>query len=98
MQCAADDSKATENLDLLVIGGGSGGVACARRCTEYGAKVALIESARLGGTCVNVGCVPKKVMFNAASIKEMVHDSKGYGFSLTESAPFDVSALCFCFF
>ena len=48
------------NFDLIVIGGGSGGVACARRSTEYGASVALIESDRLGGTCVIRGCVPKK--------------------------------------
>ena len=58
------------DFDLLVIGGGSGGLACAQRAAEYGARVALIESARLGGTCVNVGCVPKKVMWNAAQIAQ----------------------------
>ena len=47
--------------DLVVVGGGSGGLACARRSAAYGAKVALVERSRLGGTCVNVGCVPKKV-------------------------------------
>jgi glutathione reductase (NADPH) len=51
-------------FDYLVIGGGSGGLASARRAAEYGAKVAVVEKARLGGTCVNVGCVPKKVMWN----------------------------------
>jgi glutathione reductase (NADPH) len=51
--------------DYLVIGGGSGGVASARRAASYGFKVGLVESGRLGGTCVNVGCVPKKVMWNA---------------------------------
>lgn len=50
--------------DYLVIGGGSGGVASARRAASHGVKVGLIESHRLGGTCVNVGCVPKKVMWN----------------------------------
>jgi glutathione reductase (NADPH) len=48
--------------DLIVIGGGSGGIALANRAASYGAKVALIEAGRLGGTCVNVGCVPKKIM------------------------------------
>lgn len=68
--------------DLVVIGGGSGGLACAQRAVEYGAKVALVESARLGGTCVNVGCVPKKVMWNAAQIAHAAHDAAHYGFDL----------------
>ena len=55
--------------DYLVIGGGSGGIASARRAAKHGAKVALVEAARLGGTCVNVGCVPKKVMVNAATLQ-----------------------------
>jgi len=56
----------SQKYDYLVIGGGSGGLASARRAAQHGAKVALIESShRLGGTCVNVGCVPKKIMFNA---------------------------------
>ena len=53
--------------DYLVLGGGSGGIASARRAAMYGAKVAVIESSRLGGTCVNVGCVPKKVMWNTGT-------------------------------
>jgi glutathione reductase (NADPH) len=71
-----------EKFDLLVIGGGSGGVATARRAAEYGARVALAESGRLGGTCVNVGCVPKKIMWNAADLAGAQHDAPGYGFSL----------------
>jgi glutathione reductase (NADPH) len=71
-----------EKFDLLVIGGGSGGVATARRAAEYGARVALAESGRLGGTCVNVGCVPKKIMWNAADLAGAQHDAAGYGFSL----------------
>ncbi|HEY8508295.1 MAG TPA: glutathione-disulfide reductase [Steroidobacteraceae bacterium] len=70
----------TDEYDLLVIGGGSGGLACAQRAAEYGARVALVESGRLGGTCVNVGCVPKKVMWNAATIAEFLKDSPEYGF------------------
>ena len=56
-----------QTFDLICIGGGSGGIATARRAAEYGAKVAVIESARLGGTCVNVGCVPKKLFWYAAN-------------------------------
>lgn len=77
-----DSPMTTRKFDLVVIGGGSGGLACAQRATEYGAKVALIESARLGGTCVNVGCVPKKVMWNAAQIAHAAHDAAHYGFDL----------------
>lgn len=72
----------TRSFDLIVIGGGSGGLACAQRAVEYGAKVVLIEAARLGGTCVNVGCVPKKVMWNAAQIAHAAHDAAHYGFEL----------------
>eukprot|EP01124_Arcella_intermedia_P019593 TRINITY_DN26918_c0_g1_i1.p1 TRINITY_DN26918_c0_g1~~TRINITY_DN26918_c0_g1_i1.p1 ORF type:complete len:450 (+),score=132.52 TRINITY_DN26918_c0_g1_i1:50-1399(+) len=71
-----------ENMfDLLVIGGGSGGIATSRRAAMYGQKVALVEKARLGGTCVNVGCIPKKVMWNTAHIKESLEFAPKYGFS-----------------
>ena len=63
-----------------VVGGGSGGLACARRAASYGAKVALVEYGRLGGTCVNVGCVPKKVMWNTSMVQETLHASADYGF------------------
>ena len=68
------------NYDLIVIGGGSGGVATANRASSYGAKVVLIEKGRMGGTCVNVGCVPKKIMWSAASLHEAVTEAKNYGF------------------
>jgi len=74
-------SKQERHFDYLVIGAGSGGIASARRAATYGKKVGIIESGRLGGTCVNVGCVPKKVMWNAAGIAETLHDMKHYGFS-----------------
>ncbi len=74
---------ASDVFDLICIGGGSGGLACAQRAAEYGAKVAVIESGRLGGTCVNVGCVPKKVMWNAATIAQSLTDAEEYGFGLT---------------
>jgi glutathione reductase (NADPH) len=70
-------------FDLISVGGGSGGLACAQRAAEYGAKVAVIESHRLGGTCVNVGCVPKKVMWNAASVAFSLADASDYGFDVT---------------
>jgi glutathione reductase (NADPH) len=69
-------------FDLISIGGGSGGLACAQRAAEYGAKTAVIESHRLGGTCVNVGCVPKKVMWNAASVALSLADAGDYGFDV----------------
>eukprot|EP00007_Cunea_sp_BSH-02190019_P003161 CAMPEP_0174238792 /NCGR_PEP_ID=MMETSP0417-20130205/12534_1 /TAXON_ID=242541 /ORGANISM="Mayorella sp, Strain BSH-02190019" /LENGTH=454 /DNA_ID=CAMNT_0015317677 /DNA_START=70 /DNA_END=1434 /DNA_ORIENTATION=+ len=72
------------DYDLVVVGGGSGGVATARRAAEYGAKVALVEGNLLGGTCVVRGCVPKKVMFNTAHIAECLHDASDYGFSVGE--------------
>lgn len=80
------------DFDLVVIGAGSGGMAAARRAAAYGAKVALIEGGRLGGTCVNVGCVPKKVMFNAASVAECLDEAADYGFSVTR-AGFDLAQL-----
>ena len=72
-----------QSFDLISVGGGSGGLACAQRAAEFGAKVAVIESHRLGGTCVNVGCVPKKVMWNAASVALAVADAGDYGFNVT---------------
>lgn len=73
----------THEFDLIVIGGGSGGLACAQRAAEYGSRVLLAESGRLGGTCVNVGCVPKKVMWNAAQLAHGLEDASGYGFSVS---------------
>ena len=70
------------DYDLIVIGGGSGGLACAQRAAEYGARVLLAEAGRLGGTCVNVGCVPKKLTWNAAEIAHALHDAAGYGFEI----------------
>jgi glutathione reductase (NADPH) len=70
------------DYDLIVIGGGSGGLACVQRAADYGARTLLVESHRLGGTCVNLGCVPKKVMWNAAEIGHAVHDAPDYGFDV----------------
>lgn len=73
------------NYDYIVIGGGSGGIASARRAASYGAKTLLIESGRLGGTCVNVGCVPKKVMWNAAHLNAGLSLARDYGFKFGET-------------
>lgn len=72
-----------DSFDLLVIGAGSGGLAHAQRAAEYGARAAVVEGAPLGGTCVNVGCVPKKVMWYAASHAHHARQSADYGFTLS---------------
>eukprot|EP01125_Pyxidicula_operculata_P002239 TRINITY_DN12147_c0_g1_i1.p1 TRINITY_DN12147_c0_g1~~TRINITY_DN12147_c0_g1_i1.p1 ORF type:complete len:460 (+),score=113.24 TRINITY_DN12147_c0_g1_i1:17-1396(+) len=85
---------ATQLYDLIVIGGGSGGIATARKAASFGKKVALVErQKRLGGTCVNVGCVPKKVMWNAAHVFESIHDAPGYGFTGTQDVKFNYQVL-----
>ena len=71
----------TQHYDLLTIGGGSGGVAVSNRAAQHGARCVLIERARLGGTCVNVGCVPKKIMWNAAQLAHALQDAADYGFT-----------------
>ncbi|WP_217555616.1 glutathione-disulfide reductase [Vibrio metschnikovii] len=73
----------TTHFDYICIGGGSGGIASANRAAMHGAKVALIEAKDLGGTCVNVGCVPKKVMWHGAQIAEAMQlYAKDYGFDV----------------
>ena len=69
-------------FDLITIGGGSGGLAHAQRAAEYGARAAVVEKGPLGGTCVNVGCVPKKVMWYAATAAEQLELAKDFGFSV----------------
>ncbi|MBP0023517.1 MAG: glutathione-disulfide reductase [Roseofilum sp. SID2] len=73
------------DFDLFVIGAGSGGIASARRATEYGAKVGIAEFDRLGGTCVNRGCIPKKLMVYASHFPSLFEESQGYGWSPVES-------------
>ncbi|ESA36939.1 glutathione reductase [Leptolyngbya sp. Heron Island J] len=69
------------DFDLFAIGAGSGGIATARRAAQYGAKVAVAEFDRLGGTCVNRGCVPKKLMVYASHFASHVKEAAGYGWS-----------------
>ncbi len=74
------------DFDLFVIGAGSGGIATARRAAQYGAKVGIVESDRLGGTCVNRGCVPKKLMVYASNFPAKFEESAGYGWAVENSS------------
>ncbi|MEL6283399.1 MAG: glutathione-disulfide reductase [Pseudomonadota bacterium] len=80
------------DYDLFVIGGGSGGVRAARIAALYGAKVAIAEEYRYGGTCVIRGCVPKKLFVYASAYSEHFRDAKGYGWTVPEPS-FDWPAL-----
>ena len=73
----------SQHFDLIAIGAGSGGLSAAERAAEYGKKTAVIENNKLGGTCVNIGCVPKKVMWFASGIAETMKDAEGYGFDVS---------------
>jgi glutathione reductase (NADPH) len=80
------------DYDLFVIGAGSGGVRAARMSAGYGARVAIAEDDRIGGTCVIRGCVPKKLLVYAAHVREEVEDAAGYGWTIPE-ARFDWPSL-----
>ncbi len=75
------DPSMAYDFDLLVIGGGSGGVRCARIAATHGARVAVAESRHWGGTCVNLGCVPKKMMVQASEYGDQAVDGRGFGWS-----------------
>ena len=82
-----------KEFDIIAIGGGSGGIATMNRAGEHGAKAAVIEEKKLGGTCVNVGCVPKKIMWYGAQIAEAIqHYGPDYGFT-SENQRFDFATL-----
>lgn len=72
----------SQHYDLLSIGAGSGGLSACERAAEYGKKTAVIENKIVGGTCVNIGCVPKKVMWFASEVAGALDDAKGYGFDI----------------
>lgn len=84
-------SEDSYEYDLVVIGGGSGGLACAKEAAAQGAKVAVLDFVTpspigtkwgLGGTCVNVGCIPKKLMHQAALLGEAAHEAESYGWNI----------------
>ena len=76
----------SRHFDLVAIGGGSGGLAVSKRAAGHGAKAAVVESGRLGGTCVNVGCVPKKLLVIAANYREQFEDARGFGWRVGDFA------------
>jgi glutathione reductase (NADPH) len=82
----------SKHYDLIAIGAGSGGLAVVQRAARYGARCAIVERHKLGGTCVNVGCVPKKVMWYAADLAHGLEDAPGYGFEF-EQPRFDWSVI-----
>jgi NADPH-glutathione reductase (EC 1.8.1.7) len=80
------------DYDLIAIGGGSGGLSVVERAVEYGKKCAVVEAKKMGGTCVNIGCVPKKVMWFGAHIAEALRDAPDFGFHV-ERKGFDWAEL-----
>jgi glutathione reductase (NADPH) len=82
----------SKHYDLIAIGAGSGGLSVAERAARYGKRCAVIESGKLGGTCVNVGCVPKKVMWYGAEIAHSLEMAGDYGFDVSNNG-FDWAAL-----
>jgi glutathione reductase (NADPH) len=79
------DSNLKYDYDLITLGAGSGGVAASRRAAAHGARVAVIEGSRVGGTCVIRGCVPKKLMMYAAQYGDALREAEGYGWSIGAS-------------
>ncbi|HEL9634720.1 TPA: glutathione-disulfide reductase [Streptococcus suis] len=82
-----------KEFDIIAIGGGSGGIATMNRAAIYGAKAAVIEGSNLGGTCVNLGCVPKKIMWYGSQVAEAIHHyGPEYGFT-SQDVTFDFATL-----
>jgi glutathione reductase (NADPH) len=75
----------TFDFDLITLGAGSGGVAASRRAAAHGARVAIVESSRVGGTCVIRGCVPKKLMMYAAQYADALREARGYGWHIGQA-------------
>ncbi|XP_077776797.1 thioredoxin reductase 2, mitochondrial [Podarcis muralis] len=95
-------SSEKHEYDLLVVGGGSGGLACAKEASQFGKKVAVLDYVEpspkgtkwgLGGTCVNVGCIPKKLMHQAALLGSSLKDAQRYGWNVSYPVNHDWSAM-----
>ncbi|MFT4608461.1 MAG: glutathione reductase (NADPH), partial [Chitinophagales bacterium] len=84
--------KHNYDYDLIAIGAGSGGLSVVERAVSYGQKCAVVERGKMGGTCVNVGCVPKKIMWFGANLAHAIEDAKSYGFDVGNNG-FDWSKL-----
>ena len=80
------------DFDLFTIGAGSGGVRASRFAAGFGARVAIAEERYLGGTCVNVGCIPKKLYSYASHVREEIHLAAGFGWSAAHTG-FDLAEL-----
>ena len=84
---------AQQHYDLITLGGGSGGLAVAEKAAQFGKRVAIVEPHKLGGTCVNLGCVPKKVMWYGAHLRQAAMEAPSWGQNLTINGPFDFGKL-----
>ena len=83
-----EDSRPMDfDYDLVTLGAGSGGVAASRRAALHGAKVAIVEGRRVGGTCVLRGCVPKKLLVYAAQFGDAFAEARGYGWQVEPPSP-----------
>ena len=77
--------NSTYDYDLIALGAGSGGLSVVERAASYGQKCAIVEHGKMGGTCVNVGCVPKKIMWFGANLSHLIDDAISYGFDVKNS-------------
>ncbi|WP_409485506.1 dihydrolipoyl dehydrogenase [Arsenicicoccus dermatophilus] len=75
----ADQSPQQDTFDIVILGGGSGGYACALRASQLGLSVALVEKGKLGGTCLHMGCVPTKALLHAAEVADSARESESFG-------------------
>src|SRR3954453_13308935 len=76
-------AEAESTFDVVILGGGRGGYACALRSAELGLSVALVEKAKLGGTCLHVGCIPTKALLHAPAVADAARDSEQFGVRAT---------------
>src|SRR6201992_3664183 len=83
---------ADTNFDVIVVGGGPGGYVCAIRCAQLGLKTAVVERERLGGICLNWGCIPTKALLRSSEIWHLMHRLKEFGFS-ADNFKFDIEAI-----
>src|SRR5271167_4370681 len=83
---------ADTNFDVIVVGGGPGGYVCAIRCAQLGLKTAVIERERLGGICLNWGCIPTKALLRSSEIWHLMHRLGEFGFS-ADNFKFDIEAI-----
>src|SRR6185295_17612609 len=80
---SAMSATAVNTFDIVILGGGSGGYACALRAAELGLSVALVEKGKLGGTCLHVGCIPTKALLHAAEVADAARESEQFGVNAT---------------